>query len=297
MTSRIVDIKFIESEDGSTTCVATLGTGMYRIDDKLVHLPLHENKVYVKDPDNIYVATETIVVDHYENSTGDEQISTEDFEELQDHQKQMWFAVRRSTVTYDGPMAVTRRNVSLKTDNEYIVSCYTVVTETDPTLYLYKRNEALVGCAKEMFTELGMTRSENTSYYTSDTKEQKIWRFYGYGSYKVESIAAFGSQIFQNHFLNVADRRGTLESCTELYEKDRKLVREIIKSHYNMVFKHADLNSLQMSLVLSKLSGIKSAISRVDPKIKTSGDYNRSLENIRDLEETIRKYAANFDEE
>lgn len=293
----VVKIKEIEI-DGKISYTATLSRGTYEVDGKLICVQSPHLEIECTNPESIFVVTETTIIDHYENDAGDKTISVTEFNNLAHEVRALWFPVKRSTLVKDGSVAIEVTKISTKSDCPYITSCYTIVDESDPTIFLYDRHRAVEDHIRKTFDKFGVMFSDTYSYDISDTKKKKIWRWNSWGNEDLTNIAAFGEYIFKGVFSGkLSQIRGSYSECLQKYNEDKALIRKIIKTKYNICFRFANLNKPQISMVLEKLRVVQGYLNEVEPKMKTQAKYHHANDEIMKLLDVLNEFAENFEED
>lgn len=301
---KILATKFKEKDSYSIN----LSRGLYLIDGEYVDVKSNIDLVQVKDVHNIVPVTITTVTSHYENATGDQKMTVEEYDETveklrskgrydeyddfiwQDLEsefeyrkfKQYWKSVPRQITSHGDPIPTTIQESVLDTGNRYIKSDYLNGKE-DPISFTYSRYSAIYDLIKEKFEKLGMKYSDGLNHYS--TRSEKVWSNSSHSG--IEYLKAFGKYICPPEWKNIRNVRGSLDELLVAYEEDAKKVDSYLQTKYNLHYGYVDQDKVNFSALLEKLHTVKSLAHRVDSKQKTTSEHFRLKAKIQSTIEYI----------
>ena len=314
-----VKIKDLDSLEHS---IVTLTRGTWLLDGvEYIVESYSGQEVMVKDVTSIKFKREITRISHYENEHGD-MLTTEEFvaskksleskgypdedsaydisfSNLDDEYnyrkfRKEWGAKYTTTVGWED-VSTERTLIKLKTDNAFIESLYCTsdFTKEDSLLYTYSRRSAINDIVNKCFESLGMEFKGKLEY--TQTHSEKVW-----GNSDTSTpryIVAFGTYVFSNDFpyaSGVSNYKGTLEQCLALYNSDKKLYENHIKSKYSAHFGNKEINKITTGMVLNKLETIHRALIGVQPK---QNSYSSFTTQKREMKELIDKLKEVMSEE
>lgn len=287
-----------------------LSRGKYLINNQPLTITNFSEKVSVENFDNIKKVTENKVLSYY--LLNEKKVSVEDYidqklkleykrivnedgdswwDSLEDEFEYKKFIavhqpIYRVTETVSEPLTFSPEKRIIDTGNPLIVSEFSQGINND--LFVYKREAAYLDIFHKTMKDLGMEYKEKIDY--NQTAHKKV---YGNSTHSgIRYATAFGSYIFNDSFEVKGVRRGTLESMKALYEDDKKLIEDVIKTKYNTHFGIVDKGNFDFQSLLKE---VESALSTVKSITYTKKGYTTYLSALKKLNEIKVRIEQSFE--
>lgn len=302
--------KIVEFKDINIK-MAILKPGTYLVDGDVITVDIYmNNKVRVKNENDIRLVRTTKVIKHYLNVDDNTIISVSEYDnrlsELLEKRDEdyTWesledeFAYRKFERTYQKieediqsisePIKIEIESIKYNTGCSYIKNLF--LNGKDKTdLFEYNQQEAWLGIVNECFKELGMSDEGDIHY--SQTENKKVW---GNSTHScIRYVQAFGGFVFNDEFRNPYNKIGTLEDMLSQYNHDKNKIRKIIKTKYNKHFGKIDADDIDFVMVIDKLYSLRSAINSIESKKVTWSNQNKANKKVNEI---IDYLESNFKE-
>lgn len=284
---------------------AILPQGKYFIDNEVVTTTYQNNKVQIKDINNVYKIEESRVINHYIN--GDKILLNEEYvdiklrlENKRIKDEYEWetlndeFAYRKfielwkpvyETISIKNRIDVEVEKTVLNSKIPFIVNYFTN-DKSETTLYQYNRIFALSTIIRNKFTELGIMYKDDAKY--DDTKNEKIWSNSTHSG--IEYLRAFNKYICPEEYKRIIPNyNNTLKNCEELYYKDKDFWEDYIQTQYNVAYGKIQLNEDIMRNVLISLKGSLRNLKDVKTKGNSHNDLAFAVKSLKEGINTIEK--------
>ncbi len=317
-TKEIVTVVKVDTPD---ITIVKLPRGVWFVDGKEFDVQEWAGvEVLVKNVSEIKARQECTKISHYENSQGkvltvdewdaeNKRLSSKGypddyspyntlFIELEDEFeyrkfRKEWNAKYTTQVTWLD-VELQWSFVKIETGNPFITSlfCTTEFTKDDSLLYIYNRLDAINFIISECFESLNFTFKEDAS--PASSSKEKVW---GRNSLRsTGNVVAFGTYLFDRSFpchdsVGVI-QRGTLDQCQALYEKDKRMYENHIKSRYAMMFDDKEISKVSAGKILNKLERISSSLSNVQAKTGSYSILQNQTKELRELIKDIKGFLA-----
>lgn len=284
---------------------AILPQGKYFIDNEVVTTTYQNNKVQIKDINNVYKIEESRVINHYIN--GDKILLNEEYvdiklrlENKRIKDEYEWetlndeFAYRKfielwkpvyETISIKNRIDIEIEKTVLNSKVPFITNYFTN-DKSETTLYQYNRIFALLTIIRNKFTELGVIYRDDAKY--DDTKNEKIWSNSTHSG--IEYLRAFNKYICPEEYKRIIPNyNNTLKNCEELYYKDKDFWEDYIQTQYNVAYGKIQLNEDIMRNVLISLKGSLRNLRDVKTKGNSHNDLAFAVKSLKEGINTIEK--------
>lgn len=284
-----------------------LPRGKYLINDEPITITNSSEKVSVENFDNIRKITENRVLSYYlldgkEVSVLDyidqklklesKRIVDEDgdssWNSLEDEfEYKKFIAVHQPiytvTETISEPLTFSPEKRITDTGNPLIVSEFSQGVNND--LFIYKREAAYLDIFHKTMKNLGMEYNGKLDY--NQTAHKKV---YGNSTHSgIRYATGFGSYIFNDSFEVKGVRRGTLESMKALYEADKKLIEDVIKTKYNTHFGVVDKGSFDFQSLLKEVDSTLSTVRSITYTKKGYTTWSLAVKKLHEIKVRIEQ--------
>lgn len=274
-----------------------LKSGVYKIDGKIIELE-RETEVQISNTDDIRIGSSSRVHSHYINTRTEEEVSIDDYKReikrlrnfresdgtFNDIEDEIRYArylrehseVYKTITTFSDPLTLVKHPVRANTGNKFIRTLLSIDSISNGVC-VYDREKAQKAIVSECFDELGFEYNEKASY--GATENVKIWGCSTHSHLKY--VVAFGQYIFNDKWGRATPVRGTLEYCNSVYEQDRKELREIILSKYNIHFNMVE--GFDFKAHLKGLNNLLYSLRNISPMQKSRRLHNTLITNVNKL--------------
>ncbi|MBS4893744.1 MAG: hypothetical protein KHZ90_08215 [Veillonella parvula] len=304
-----MDNKVIKFEDKDIQ-FAILTPNTYLIDNELVQVESYRNnnRVAVKDINNIRIVKENVIITGYsdgnetidcneydyrrnkllENANWDEYDECYTFEDLDEEFNYRKFIRNFKQITkciqeISDPIKVEVEKTTYDTGNKYIKSMFLNGESKRNNLFVYDRESSWIGIVNDCFKELGMEYIGDCGY--NSTNNKKVWGNSNHSC--IRYVTAFGSYIFGDEFSTPYKPKGTLEDMLNLYERDKAKIEKIIKTKYNKHFGRIDAKDFDFNDILDKLISARNNLDSVQSVKKTENSLYHAKRKVNAIIEEI----------
>lgn len=292
-----IDVKFVY-----------LPPGRYLIDDEIVNVNgYNKQKVPVKNINDIRIVTANRFISYYMNedekiikpseykeqkdvllskSKYDDEYDEATWDSLEDefaYKKflQNWKPIYKTVQEISDPIKVEVVKSKITSKHKYIKNMFSLGNSEDVDLFVYDRYSACLNIVRDKFESLGMKYAENI--HRNSTIHKKIWSNSTHSC--IEYVIAFGTYIFDGTWDIKYSPRGTFEDLEAQYNKDKKILEDIIQTKYNFHFKK-DVD-IDLEVLYKKIESIQSELISLDVKVKAKNDRSVILTWIQEVKQMI----------